>query len=63
MQRRSNTPAMLDAKLIRAAVAELIGTFILVLIGMAVATAAILNRETAGQAYDSLALARSLASP
>ena len=59
MNRRANTSAMLDANLIRAAVAELIGTFILVLIGTAVATAAILNRETAGQAYDSLAIALS----
>ena len=49
----------MDANIIRAAVAELIGTFMLVLIGTAVATAAILNRETAGQAYDSLAIALS----
>lgn len=47
------------ANLIRAAVAELIGTFFLVLIGTAVATAAILNRETAGAAYDLLAIALS----
>ncbi len=45
--------------LVRAAGAELIGTFFLVLIGTAVATAAILNRETAGAAYDSLAIALS----
>lgn len=47
------------ANLVRAAVAELIGTFFLVKIGTAVATAAILNRETAGAAYDSLAIALS----
>ena len=59
MQRRSRLADLMDANIIRAAVAELIGTFILVLIGTAVATAAILNRETAGQAYDSLAIALS----
>ncbi len=47
------------ANLVRAAVAELIGTFFLAKIGTAVATAAILNRETAGTAYDSLAIALS----
>jgi MIP family channel proteins len=45
--------------LARAAAAEQVGTFMLVLIGTAVATAATLNRETAGQAYDSLAIALS----
>lgn len=41
----------------RAALAELIGTFILVLVGTAVVTAAALGQETAGPAYDSLAIA------
>ena len=41
----------------KAAVAELIGTAILVYAGTAVATAAILERPTAGPAYDSLAIA------
>ncbi|MBA3423594.1 MAG: MIP family channel protein [Rubrobacter sp.] len=40
-----------------AALAELVGTFILVFGGTAVAVAAILNRPTAGGAYDSLAVA------
>jgi MIP family channel proteins len=40
-----------------AALAELVGTFILVFGGTAVATAAILSRPTAGAAYDSLAVA------
>lgn len=59
MKSRPTTQNLMDGNIIRAAVAELIGTFILVLIGTAVATAAILNRETAGQAYDSLAIALS----
>jgi MIP family channel proteins len=41
----------------RAATAELIGTFILVFAGISVAIAAILDRATAGGAYDSLAVA------
>ena len=41
----------------KAAVAELIGTAILVYAGTAVAVAAILERPTAGPAYDSLAIA------
>lgn len=45
--------------MIRAAVAEVIGTFILVFSGIAVATAALLERPTAGQPYDSLAVALS----
>lgn len=45
--------------MVRAALAEMIGTFLLVLVGTAVATAAILGRETAGPAYDSLAIALS----
>jgi len=44
--------------MLRAAVAEVVGTFILVFTGCAVATAAILQRSTAGPAfYDSLAVA------
>lgn len=43
----------------RAALAEAVGTFLLVLIGTAVATAAILRQETAGPAYDSTAIALS----
>lgn len=42
---------------LRAAVAELIGTFILVFTGTAVATAALLGLATAGGEYDSLAVA------
>ena len=41
----------------RAAAAEMIGTFILVFTGTAVAVAASLDRATAGGAYDSLAVA------
>src|SRR5215210_7649280 len=40
-----------------AALAELVGTFILVFRGTAVAVGAILSRPTAGAAYDSLAIA------
>lgn len=42
---------------IRAATAEVIGTFILVLAGIAVATGAIRHRPTAGASSDSLAVA------
>lgn len=42
--------------MVRSAVAEVIGTFILVFAGIAVATAAILQRPTAGAPYDSLAV-------
>lgn len=42
-----------------ASVAECIGTFMLVLVGTAVATAAALGKTTAGPAYDSLAIALS----
>jgi MIP family channel proteins len=46
------------SNLLGAAVAELIGTFILIFTGCAVATAAILQRSTAGPlSYDSLAVA------
>ena len=43
--------------IVGAAIAELVGTFILVFGGTAVAVAAILARPTAGAAYDSLAVA------
>ena len=43
--------------IVGAAIAELVGTFILVFGGTAVAVAAILARPTAGPAYDSLAVA------
>jgi len=59
VQPRIDASAGKQANLVRAAIAELIGTFFLVLIGTAVATATILNRETAGAAYDSLAIALS----
>jgi MIP family channel proteins len=50
--------SQIDAShLVGAAIAELIGTFILVFGGTAVAVAAILSRPTAGPAYDSLAVA------
>ena len=42
-----------------ACVAEAIGTFMLVLVGTAVATAAVLGKGTAGPAYNSLAVALS----
>lgn len=45
------------SNVLRAAVAELVGTFILVFTGAAVATAALLERPTAGPYYDSLAIA------
>lgn len=43
--------------ILRPAVAELVGTFLLVLVGTAVATAAVLGQNTAGPAYDSFAIA------
>jgi len=46
-----------EANMLRAALAELIGTFVLVVVGTAVAVAAFLDQEVAGQAYDSLAIA------
>jgi MIP family channel proteins len=50
--------SQIDAShIIGAAVAELVGTFILVFGGTAVAVGAILARPTAGAAYDSLAVA------
>ena len=45
--------------LLLACTAEMIGTFLLVLVGTAVATAAVLGKGTAGPAYNSLAVALS----
>ena len=42
---------------IRLGLAELTGTFLLVVVGTAVATAATLGKQTAGEPYDSLAVA------
>ena len=47
------------ANLLLACAAEVVGTFLLVLVGTAVATAAVLGKGTAGPAYDSLAVALS----
>ena len=50
--------SQIDAShIVGAAIAEVVGTFILVFGGTAVAVAAILSRPTAGAAYDSLAIA------
>jgi MIP family channel proteins len=50
--------SQIDAShIVGAAIAELVGTFILVFGGTAVAVGAILSRPTAGPAYDSLAVA------
>ena len=49
----------LSENLLLACTAECIGTLLLVLVGTAVATAAILSKATAGPAYDSLAVALS----
>ena len=46
-----------SSHIVGAAIAELVGTFILVFGGTAVAVGAILSRPTAGAAYDSLAVA------
>ncbi len=46
-----------DSHMVGAGIAELVGTFILVYGGTAVAVGAILTRPTAGAAYDSLAIA------
>ncbi len=54
---RADADAGVPANMVRAATAELVGTFLLVLVGTSVATAAILGRSTAGPAYDSLAIA------
>lgn len=58
-ERTGHTGHAVGANMARAALAELIGTFLLVLVGTAVATAAILGANTAGPAYDSLAIALS----
>jgi len=50
-----------DAHMVGAGLAELVGTFILVYGGTAVAVGAILARPTAGAAYDSLAIALAFA--
>jgi len=57
--RRGTQGANVGANMIRAATAEAVGTFLLVLVGTAVATAATLGKNTAGPAYDSLAIALS----
>jgi MIP family channel proteins len=49
--------SQIGSNMLRTAVAELVGTFILVFSGTAVATAAILQRPTAASPYDSLAVA------
>ncbi len=56
-RRRGLYGSQIDGNMIRAAVAEVIGTFVLVFTGTAVATAALLERPTAGLYYDSLAVA------
>ena len=50
--------SQIDApNMLGAAIAELVGTFVLVFAGTAVAVGAVLSRPTAGGAYDSLAVA------
>ena len=57
-QTRGLYGSRIGSNMLGSAVAELVGTFILVFTGTAVATAAILQRSTAGPAfYDSLAVA------
>lgn len=51
------TPLSRAANLRQTALAELLGTYLLVLVGTAVVTAAILGRNTAGAGYNSLAVA------
>ena len=51
--------ASVASNMLLASAAELVGTFMLVLVGTAVATAAGLGKTTAGPAYDSLAVALS----
>lgn len=54
----SAQPAVADrANVVRLGLAEMTGTFLLVLVGTAVATAATLGKQTAGAPYDSLAVA------
>ena len=47
------------SNMVLTSLAEFIGTYLLVLVGTAVATAAYLHKNTAGPAYDSLAIALS----
>jgi len=56
---RSDRYGSAGADPVRTVAAEAIGTFLLVLIGTAVACAAVLRQETAGPPYDSLAIALS----
>jgi len=56
---RGTQELSVGSNMARAATAEAIGTFLLVLVGTAVATAATLGKNTAGPAYDSLAIALS----
>ncbi len=59
-QRARGTQGLsVGSNMARAATAEAVGTFLLVLVGTAVATAATLGKNTAGPAYDSLAIALS----
>lgn len=48
--------SQVGSNMLRASVAEVVGSFILVFTGTAAATAALLNRATAGGPYDSLAV-------
>ena len=48
--------SQIGSNMLRASVAEVVGSFILVFTGTAAATAALLNRATAGGPYDSLAV-------
>lgn len=57
VQARGLHGSSLSGNLMKAALAEAVGTAILVFAGTAVAVAAILQRTTAGQPYDSLSVA------
>ncbi len=54
---KPGSAASQSSNLLLACTAEAIGTFLLVLVGTAVATAAVLGKGTAGPAYDSLSVA------
>ena len=54
--RRGLYGSQVGSNMLRASVAEVVGTFILIFTGTAAATAALLNRATAGGPYDSLAV-------